>query len=117
MDKPTMQTWEEAWLAKDVATLKSLYAEDGVVIPPNQVGYEGPEAIINFFGGGVGSIHVTFHPDHVIQSDVLAYEYGTVKDYDLKTQKLVEMTKYAVTYAKIDGDWRILFHTWTVAIA
>ncbi|MEM7799214.1 MAG: nuclear transport factor 2 family protein [Chloroflexota bacterium] len=116
MDTPSMDKWEAAWLAKNVDQLKNLYADNAVVIPPNQVGYRGPEEIINFFGGGVGTIKVTFNAEETIISDTLAYEFGTVKDYTLDSGELFEMTKYAITYAKIDDGWRILFHTWTVKI-
>lgn len=116
MNQPSMEIWESAWLAKDSEQLKACYAPNGVVIPPNQVGHTGPEAIVSFFGGGVGTIKVTFNPEETVIADRLAYEYGTVKDYYLDSGEMFEMTKYAVTYINIDGDWRILLHTWTVKI-
>lgn len=113
---PTMKKWGEAWMRKDEAALADLYTETSCVIPANHQALLGAEAIVNFFKGGMGTIVVTFNSEQQIISGDLAYEFGLVKDYRLETNELFEMTHYSVTWVLTDGEWKIAFHTWSIAI-
>ena len=36
MQKPTMQVWTDAWKKADPEVFKNVYAENGLVFPPNK---------------------------------------------------------------------------------
>lgn len=110
-----MEDWQQAWAASDAARLQRLYADDGMVLPPNHLPLKGPAAILAFFRGGFASVEVHFFPERTVVADTLAYETGIVRDIARDTGAVVEVCDYAITWERGADGWKICCHTWSVA--
>ncbi|MEL6975473.1 MAG: nuclear transport factor 2 family protein [Bacteroidota bacterium] len=112
--QPSMQVWTEAWHQADSTKLKSIYAEAAYIFPPNKPSVHGNAKILDFMRGGLGKVDVFFEPNQRYIQEELAFEVGVFKDVALGGQKIVGKGKYAVTWIKEIGSWKILCHTWSM---
>ncbi|MEL6306218.1 MAG: hypothetical protein AAFQ20_15720, partial [Bacteroidota bacterium] len=64
--------------------------------------------------GGLGKVDVFFEPNQRYIHEELAFEAGVFKDVTLDGQKIAGKGKYAVTWIKEIGNWKILCHTWSI---
>lgn len=109
-----MEAWQQAWAASHATQLGQLYADDGMVLPPNHLPLKGPAAILAFFSGGFASVEVRFFPERTLVADTLAYETGIVRDIARATGAVVEVCDYAITWERQVDGWKICCHTWSV---
>jgi uncharacterized protein (TIGR02246 family) len=97
--------------AKDAAKIASLYAEDAVVMPPNEPVIKGRANIQarlqREFKDGV-KLQLT--PTESTISGSQAYEAGTVT-VTLPGGR-TEKEKYLVVYKRVGTDWKIAFDIW-----
>lgn len=114
MNQPTMEKWTEAWHNSDGPTLKDLYAPNASVFPPKRPTLVGNEKILDHFKGGFGKVDVYFHPEFLEIDGHIAYEFGEFRDVKWGTDELTEKGKYAITWIKLDGTWKILCHTFSI---
>ena len=103
--------WLQLVKAKDAASIAELYAEDGVVMPPNAPIGKGRAAIQQTWASMMGTpgFSLTFTPEQVVLSSSgdMALDRGT---YQLtvapsgKTQN--DTGKYVVVWRKIGNEWK-----------
>ena len=100
-----------AYNAKDAAKIASLYAEDAVVMPPNEPMVRGRANIQarlqREFKDGV-KLQLT--PTESTISGAQAFEAGTVT-VTLPGGR-TEKEKYLVVYKRVGTDWKIAFDIW-----
>lgn len=105
-----------AMAAGDAEKLASMYAESGVVYPPNAPAMNGSAAIRQFWAGLTGSSNVNLKiaPVNVMQSCDMAVETGT---YELTIApksgggSMNDNGKYVVVWRKVGGQWKIAVDT------
>jgi len=103
--------WLQLVKAKDAASIAELYAEDGVVMPPNAPIGKGRAAIQQTWASMMGTpgFSLTFTPEQIVLSSSgdMALDRGT---YQLtvapsgKTQN--DTGKYVVVWRKIGNEWK-----------
>ncbi len=113
-DEPSMEKWTKAWHDSDTKTLVNLYAENASVFPPNKETITGNQKIVEYFKGGFGKVDVYFQLEIQKVTDSVAYEFGEFRDVNWGTQELREKGKYAITWIKEEGQWKILCHTFSI---
>lgn len=116
MQKPTMQVWTGAWKKADPEVFKNVYAENGLIFPPNKPVVIGNNNILDFMKGGLGKIDVFFEADSLEMSENLAFEYGVFKDVEQESGKLMGEGKYSVTWILENTCWKILCHSWGMPV-
>ena len=117
-DEAAIRSADEAWsnvaAAKDAAGFASYYAEDGLVLAPNEERVAGKEAIKKWVDGLMGSpgFSVSWKTDGagVSKSGELGYSVGTyeltMNDSKGKPQK--DKGKYLEVWKKqADGSWKV----------
>ena len=109
-----MEKWTTAWHNSDSQALLNLYADKASVFPPKKQTLVGNETIVDYFKGGFGKVDVYFNPEFLEVSRELGYEFGEFRDVKWGTQELTEKGKYAITWIKVEGSWKILCHTFSM---
>jgi len=109
-----MQGWTTAWHNADKESFKAIYSKNATIFPPKGPSIQGDGEILAFMNGGLGKVDVFFKPETKTVSEHLAFEYGTFKDADVTTGKIIGAGKYAVTWIRDMNSWRILCHTWSI---
>jgi uncharacterized protein (TIGR02246 family) len=104
--------WLQLIEAKDAATIAQFYADDGVVMPPNQPLAAGREAIQKFWQSTVAipEMTLTFQPDRIEFSRAgdIAVDRGTYRFSGKPGGQAVEETgKYLVIWKKVGADWKV----------
>lgn len=115
MNTPSMQPWEAAWQQADLAALLGQYAQTGMIFPPTKPSVQGNARIVSFLSGGIGKVDVTFHPDELIVEENLAFESGVFRDLTRDSGSLIGTGRYAVTWLREEGAWKIKCHGWSIA--
>jgi uncharacterized protein (TIGR02246 family) len=100
--------------AKDGARIGALYAEDAVLMPPNQEMVRGRAAIQAYWQGllDAGAKDVSLTTTHVASSGNVAYEAGTYQ-FTMAApgaQPVTDRGKYLVGFRReADGKWRMAY--------
>jgi uncharacterized protein (TIGR02246 family) len=107
--------FQAAFNAKDAAKVASFYAEDGVVMPPNQPMVKGRSAIQarlekDLKGMNEENIKVKITPTHSAITGDSAHDVGTV-EVTLPDGKVIN-EKYVVLYKRVGGEWKIAYDIW-----
>lgn len=112
----TTRAWEAAFNAGDVAALAAVYAEDGMLLPPNTEAVEGRAAIAEFWTGMMtpgltGSLAV--QEDY--SSGDLAYKMGTyeVRDAD---GAIVDRGTFIEVWMELGGEWQLYRDIWNSSL-
>lgn len=101
--------WAAAFNAKDAAKIASLYADDAVVMPPNQPMVKGRANIEAHFKGEIqqGATNFQLNPVESAISGSQAFEAGT------STLTLpggqTDSGKYLVVLKRVGNDWKIAY--------
>jgi len=101
-----------AYNAKDAAKVASMYAEDAVVMPPNEPMLTGRTAIEARLKKEMQESPVTIGltPTESSTSGDRAHEAGIVSITLPDGSKLTE--KYLVVFKKVGSDWKIAYDIW-----
>ena len=104
--------WVQLIQAKDSATIAQFYADDGVVMPPNQPLVSGREAIVQFWQSmiAIPEATLTFQPERIEFSSAgdMALDRGTYRFTGKPGGQAVDETgKYVVVWKKVGGDWKV----------
>jgi uncharacterized protein (TIGR02246 family) len=104
--------FEAAFNAGDAAKVASMYAEDGVVMPPNEPMVKGRSAIEAALKKEMATEKVTLKlsPIHSAITGDSAHEAGTttVRFPDGRTVN----EKYVVLYRRVGNEWKIAYDIW-----
>jgi len=101
--------WAAAFNAKDAAKIASFYADDAVVMPPNQPIVKGRANIEAHFKGEIqqGATNFQLKPVESAISGSQAFEAGT------STMTLpggqTDVGKYLVVLKRVGNDWKIAY--------
>lgn len=101
--------WAAAFNAKDAAKIASLYADDAVVMPPNQPMVKGRANIEAHWKSEIqqGAANLQLTPVESAISGSQAFEAGT------STMTLpggqTEVGKYLVVLKRVGNDWKIAY--------
>lgn len=94
----------------DVDAMMKMYADDAVLLPPNEPIRRGSKSLREFWSGflGLGKVDVTLVADDVMQSCDMATEIGTYKLSIAPPNgaPIADTGKYVVTWRKSNGRWR-----------
>jgi uncharacterized protein (TIGR02246 family) len=105
--------WEVAYNARDAARVAALYAEDGMVMPPNAAGAQGREAIEAYIkkdmAASPGKLEIKTDV-HGSNGD-LGFARGTYSVTDADG-KVVDKGKWVEVRKKINGKWYISSDIW-----
>ncbi len=110
--KAMRDVWQAAFDARDAAALAAIYAEDGVLMPPNSDTLIGRPAIeaywADFQASGIGG--------EIKDTDVYAYgdDGYTVGAYTTSDAggATIDKGKYIVIWRHVDGKWQNLYDIW-----
>lgn len=111
--KAVVAQWNGFIAARNDSAIAELYAENGVLMPPNQPRIEGKAGIRSFFGG-MWAINpsMTLATTRVAASDAgdIAIEEGTFAlQYPGADGKPIDDTgKYLVIWKKTDAGWKVV---------
>lgn len=110
LDKITAE-YAAAYNAKDAAKVAALYAEDALVMPPNEPMVKGRANIQARLQRELKEdVTLQLTPTESTISGSQAFEAGTatVKLPDGRTEK----EKYLVVYKRVGSEWKIAFDIW-----
>lgn len=104
--------WVEWVEAKNVKAIADLYAEDGLIMPPNATQAEGPEAVGKVWESitQLPEVEMSFEPTtiEVAQSGDMAYDIGAYSLSFAGDQGQVEdQGKYVVVWVREGEDWKV----------
>ena len=104
--------WQAAFNSGDAAGLAALYAEDGVLHPPNSAPVDGREAIEAFWtvvlqSGGTTELTV----NNIYAMGESATETGMWVGADADGAH-TDHGHYTIIYKKVDGMWQIAYDMW-----
>jgi uncharacterized protein (TIGR02246 family) len=104
--------FEAAFNAGDAAKVASMYAEDGVAMPPNAPMVKGRSAIEAALKKDMakGKVTLKLSPFESALAANRAYEAGTVT-VKLPDGRTVN-EKYLVVYKLVGGEWKIAYDIW-----
>jgi uncharacterized protein (TIGR02246 family) len=114
-DEQAIRGQVDRWLrlvkAKDAAGIAELYAEDGVVMPPNAPIGKGRASIQQTWASMMGTpgFSLTFTPEQIVLSSSgdMALDRGTYQLTVAPTGKTQNDTgKYVVVWRKIGNEWK-----------
>lgn len=97
-----------AFNAGNADTVSSFYADDAVMLVPNQPIARGPAAIRGGYNGFFNAMRPTlsFTPDRIVQSCDVAYEYG---HYTTTSPNGNDQGNYLTVWRRQpNGDWKIV---------
>lgn len=103
--------WLQLIQSKDAAGIAQLYAEDGVVMPPNGPIGKGRGAIQQTWASMMGApgFSLSFAPEQIVisSSGDMALDRGTYRLTIAPSGKAQNDTgKYVVVWRKVDGEWK-----------
>ncbi len=103
---------EAAFNAGDAAKVASMYAEDGVAMPPNEPMVKGRSAIEAALKKDMakGKVTLKLSPFHSAITGDSAHEAGTVI-VTLPDGRTVN-DKYVVVYKRVGNEWKIAYDIW-----
>jgi len=102
--------FQAAYNAKDAAKVASLYAEDAVVMPPNEPAVRGRSAIEARLKREMqGNVTIKLTPTESAIAGDRAHEAGTVT-VTAGGETMTE--KYLVVLMRVGGDWKIAYDIW-----
>ena len=108
LDKLVVE-FEAAFKAKDAAKVASFYAEDAVMMPPNEPSVKGRKAIEAHYANEFkqGFTNLDLNPTESAVSGQQAFEAGTSSIVlpDGRTDK----GKYLVVYKRVGADWKLAY--------
>jgi uncharacterized protein (TIGR02246 family) len=104
--------WLQLIKDKDSAAIAQFYADDGVVMPPNQPLVTGRDAITKFWQSMVAipESTLTFQPDRIDFSRAgdMAIDRGTYRFTGKPGGQAVDETgKYLVVWKMVGDDWKV----------
>jgi uncharacterized protein (TIGR02246 family) len=107
------KTWQEKIVAKDVAGIVQIYAEDAQFMPPNAPKAVGRDAIQKGWSDmfALPNVSLTFGTEKIVfaKSGDLAVEIGTYKFSMGEGAGAINDTgKATVTWTKRDGKWLVM---------
>ena len=109
--------WFDHFNAGDADGVASMYAEDGVLLPPGAPAAVGPAAIRDFIASeiaGAKSAGLTVKGDEVTDVAVagdVAWVFGTFSVTDA-SGATVDKGKYVTTHRRVDGKWPLFRDIW-----
>jgi ketosteroid isomerase-like protein len=111
--KAKVASWNEYIAARNDSAIGELYADDGVLMPPNQPRIAGKEGIRAFFAGmWVINPTMVLNTTQVVTSDAgdVAIEEGTFAlEYRGADGKPINDTgKYLVIWKRTGNDWKVV---------
>ncbi|MBA3511404.1 MAG: SgcJ/EcaC family oxidoreductase [Sphingomonas sp.] len=104
--------WLQLIKANDSAAIAQLYADDGVVMAPNQPLVTGREAIAQYWQSmnAMPEATLTFQPERIEISSAgdMALDRGTYR-FTAKPggQTIDDTGKYLVVWKKVGADWKV----------
>lgn len=109
----TSKAWEDAFNKGDAAAVAALYAEDGVILPPNQAPVKGRTDITTFAKGmHDGGFRISTVDKDVWVDGALGAKSGSYTVTD-KDGKEVEHGKWLeVWHRGADGKWQMIRDMW-----
>ena len=104
--------WLQLIEANDSAGIAQFYADDGVVMPPNQPLVTGRQAIAQYWQSmkAMPEASLTFQPERIEISSAgdMALDRGTYRFTGKSGSRAVEDTgKYLVVWKKVGPDWKV----------
>jgi len=99
--------WDKAYKRGDAAGIAAFYAEDAILMPPNQPMVRGKKALQEFFQGmidKVGGTHTSQMVEFGVEGD-LAYQVATIALTDTKTPDQGRFLE--IFRRQQDGSWKI----------
>jgi ketosteroid isomerase-like protein len=102
----------EAFNAKNLDKLLSLYAENSVFMPPNKPMLRGKEPLKSFYGDlfGQGANGLVLEPDEVSGHGPIAYQSG---GYSLKSGATHDRGKFLFVMRKVNDRWVFQHCIWS----
>lgn len=112
------EAWEKAYNAKDAAGVAALYAEDGVMMPPNADPATGRKAIEAHLAREMALVsgHLEIVTVQHAQDGDLGFARGTFSMTDADGNTL-DRGKWVEVRTKVDGEWRIASDIWNSDMA
>jgi uncharacterized protein (TIGR02246 family) len=108
LDKLAVE-FEAAFKAKDAAKVAAFYAEDAVMMPPNEPSVKGRKAIqahyVNQFKEGFTNLDL--NPTESAVSGQQAFDAGTSSI--VLPNGRTENGKYLVVYKRVGADWKLAY--------
>jgi ketosteroid isomerase-like protein len=108
--------WVEAYKRGDAAGVASFYAEDAILMPPNQPMVRGKKALQEFFQGMIDQVGGTHTTPQMVEFGVegdLAYQVATFTITDTKTPF---QGRFVEIFCPLqDGSWKIHLCIWNNA--
>lgn len=99
----------------DPAAAVNYYTDDAVVMPPNMDALSGSEAIVGFFGQGMGGATVALDPWEVHSRGDVALETGgyTITAAD---GSHLDHGKYVAAWMQTDDGWKMKYDIWNTSM-
>jgi uncharacterized protein (TIGR02246 family) len=101
--------FEAAFKAKDAAKIASYYAEDAVLMPPNQPSVKGRTAIQAHYANEFkqGYTNLDLSPAESVISGERAFESGA-SSITLPNGR-IDRGKYLLVYKRVGADWKLAY--------
>jgi ketosteroid isomerase-like protein len=110
------QEFVDAFNAKEVAKILSIYAENSVFMPPNRPIIRGPEALKNFYTEllNQGAQNLRLDVSEISGHGPLAYQTGPYElDYAPQAgPSRHDRGKYLFVLRSLSGTWRLEYTMW-----
>ena len=102
----------KAFNAKDARKAASFYAEDAVLMPPNQPMLKGRANIEEFFGEWMAAGLTILKPESIesVVSGSHAFDVGT--GTFILPDGRTEITKHVVVLKRVGHGWKIVYDIW-----
>lgn len=106
--------WSKSLQSKDLDAVMTNYAEDAVLLPPDEPIVEGKERIREWFAKRMAlpGYSATFTPTKIVasRSGDIAYEVGTFRAAinDQSGIAITYLGKHLVTWEKRAGTWKVV---------
>jgi uncharacterized protein (TIGR02246 family) len=109
------RAWVAAFKAEDWEALVDQYAEDAVILPPEEAAQSGREAIRAYFEDDTHTSNQVFETSDISGDSNIAYVHGSYS-FDLAAEGQAPVTvsgKYIEIWQKqADGNWLITHDIW-----
>jgi uncharacterized protein (TIGR02246 family) len=108
LDKLAVE-FEAAFKAKDAAKVAAFYAEDAVMMPPNEPSVKGRTAIQAHYANQFkqGFTNLDLNPTESAVSGQQAFDVGTSSI--VLPDGRTENGKYLVVYKRVGADWKLAY--------
>lgn len=104
--------WQAAYNAGDAAGVAALYAEDGILLPPNSPPVKGRKAIEVFWAGAIesgGTTELTVQKMYGMGENVTEVGAWVATAADGSHQ---DHGSYTLVYKQVEGGWQIVSDMW-----